>query len=109
MLDERDISRIARAVASALEPTLAQTTRSEDEGLVDASTAARLLGVSTGWVYAHADELGAVKLGSGPKPRLRFDLSVIYRTETPESLRAGVIDRRPRVEGVDLLPVGGAS
>jgi hypothetical protein len=28
--------------------------------------------VTRAWVYAHAEELGAIRLGSGPKPRLRF-------------------------------------
>ena len=41
--------------------------------LVDATEFARLLGVSRDFVYAHADEYGAVRLGSGSRPRLRFD------------------------------------
>jgi hypothetical protein len=56
--------------------------------LVDAATLARELGVERDWVYAHADELGAVRLG-GPKGRLRFD-----RREVDERLRA--IDRPTR-------------
>jgi hypothetical protein len=41
--------------------------------LVDAAELASLLGVSRSTVYEHADELGAVRLGEGAKPRLRFD------------------------------------
>ena len=41
--------------------------------LIDAAAVARSFGVSRDWVYAHTDELGAVRLGSGPKARLRFD------------------------------------
>lgn len=41
--------------------------------LVDAATLAVELGVSRDWVYEHAHELGALRLGSGPKARLRFD------------------------------------
>lgn len=41
--------------------------------LVDAVTLADLLGVERAWVYDHAAELGALTLGTGPKPRLRFD------------------------------------
>ena len=37
-----------------------------------AQEVAQLLGVSREWVYAHADELGAMRIGSGPRPRLRF-------------------------------------
>lgn len=41
--------------------------------LVDAATLADMLGVDRSYVYAHADELGAIRLGEGSKPRLRFD------------------------------------
>jgi len=40
--------------------------------LVDAATLARELGVEREWIYAHAEQLGAVRLG-GPHGRLRFD------------------------------------
>lgn len=43
-------------------------------GLVSAADLARRLGVSRGFVYEHARDLGAVRLGSGPKARLRFDV-----------------------------------
>jgi hypothetical protein len=42
--------------------------------LVDAGTLAAEFGVTRSWVYEHRDELGAVRIGAGPKPRLRFDL-----------------------------------
>lgn len=42
------------------------------EPLVDATEIARLTGRSRSWVYDHAGELGAVRLGSGPRPRLGF-------------------------------------
>jgi hypothetical protein len=32
------------------------------------------LNVSRAFVYEHAGELGAIPLGTGPRPRLRFDL-----------------------------------
>jgi hypothetical protein len=43
--------------------------------LVDAATLAVELGVERSWVYAHRCELGGMQLGTGPKPRLRFDLA----------------------------------
>jgi|GEM_PF-6166708 hypothetical protein len=45
-----------------------------DRRLVSAATLAGELGVDRSWVYAHRDELGVVRLGSGSKPRLRFDV-----------------------------------
>jgi hypothetical protein len=54
---------------SSVEPL----SKKEPARLVDAGTLAALLGVSRRYVYEHADELGAVRLGGGAKPRLRFD------------------------------------
>lgn len=44
-----------------------------DVELVGAKQIARMLGVNESWVYAHASELGAIRLGTGPKSRVRFD------------------------------------
>lgn len=65
-LDQEDVEAIARRVAELLGPT--------EAGLTDARGIADQLGVTRGWVYANADRLGAVRLGRGPKARLRFDL-----------------------------------
>jgi hypothetical protein len=45
-----------------------------DRRLVDAATLATELGVTRSWIYEHRDELGVVRLGTGTKPRLRFDV-----------------------------------
>ncbi len=45
--------------------------------LVDAGELARRLKVERSWVYEHAVELGAIRLGGGPRPRLRFDVEAI--------------------------------
>ena len=39
---------------------------------LDAQEVAERLGVSREWVYEHADELGARRIGNGRRPRLRF-------------------------------------
>jgi hypothetical protein len=39
---------------------------------LNAAEVAELLRVTREWVYQHADELGAVRLGGGRRPRLRF-------------------------------------
>jgi hypothetical protein len=41
--------------------------------MLDAAGLARVLGVDREWVYSHADRLGAIRLGDGPRPRLRFE------------------------------------
>jgi hypothetical protein len=41
--------------------------------LLTVDQVAERLAVSPDWVYRHADDLGAIKLGGGLKPRIRFD------------------------------------
>ena len=43
-------------------------------GLVDAQALADELGTSREWVYRNAERLGAIRLGSGARGRLRFDV-----------------------------------
>jgi hypothetical protein len=47
--------------------------------LLTADELAIVLGVDRGYVYEHAVELGAWRLGSGPRARLRFDLEEVCR------------------------------
>lgn len=44
---------------------------------VDAATLAAYLKVERDWVYTHAHQLGAIRLGDGPRSRLRFDREVV--------------------------------
>jgi hypothetical protein len=96
--------------------------RARESGcLVDAATVAAFLGVDRGWVYEHAGELGACRLGSGPRARLRFSLAEIDSrlTGCSQGRRSGVgvstvvkpIRRRRREAGlgttVALLPIKG--
>jgi hypothetical protein len=61
------INAIASRVVEMLE------SRPAPSVLIDAAEVARRLGVTRGWVYEHASELGALRLGDGECPRLRFD------------------------------------
>jgi hypothetical protein len=73
-LDHEDIELIAvRVVGLLREEMPASAAR-----MADAATVARELGVDRDWVYAHARELGGVRLG-GARGRLRFDLAKIRR------------------------------
>lgn len=81
-------------------------------GLIDAAEVARRLGVSRDYVYRHADELGAIRLGTGLRPRVRFDPATV-REQLAQSVQVREpqrTNRRPvRRAGseVDLLPVKG--
>lgn len=91
------------------------------EPLLNASEVARQLSRSREWVYRNADELGAVRLGSGKRPRLGFDRASVaeylvacssgMRTERPEKPSAKRNTRRGTAgangQGADLLPIRG--
>jgi hypothetical protein len=87
--------------------------------LVDANAIARRFGVSADWVYDHAHTIGVVRLGDGPKARLRFDPEKVAAalgasdepTQTPGPATAPGRRRRRRKAttsgGASLLPYKG--
>jgi hypothetical protein len=91
------------------------------EPLVDVSTLAMYLGVSAGYVYEHADRLGARRLGSGPKARLRFSIAEVdlRLTACPlgresQDAAGGMVEPKRRAHRggfmgstVELLPIRG--
>jgi hypothetical protein len=64
--------RVAELVGSAAAPPRRAGTTEEARMLTAAQVADRW-SVDRAWVYDHADQLGARRLGSGKRPRLRFD------------------------------------
>ena len=74
-LDEEDIEAVAQRVAQLLHER-------RPPQFVDAAHLARVLGVERDWVYTHAGQLGAVRLG-GSGGRLRFDLHHATRALQP--------------------------
>lgn len=129
------IQAIAHAVAEAATPAIAidvaahvadllrdATTPTPTRRTVDAATLATHLGVTRGFVYEHADQLGVVRIGNGPRPRLRFDLDQALEAWNACSSRKGSEGqnppsrrrsrRAPRYRtgtGVELLPIRGDS
>lgn len=106
-LDREDIELIAARVAELLGGEMPEPAAR----LVDAATVARELGIDRDWVYAHAHQLGAARLG-GERGRLRFDLAKIRRElACPSQPRRPTAPRRARRHrpqrrrcNVDLLP-----
>jgi hypothetical protein len=49
----------------------------EGPRLLTVAAVSQEFGVSTDWLYANARALGAIRLGSGPRARLRFDRATI--------------------------------
>ncbi|UJA21630.1 hypothetical protein HJD18_16330 [Thermoleophilia bacterium SCSIO 60948] len=105
-LDAEDIEPIARRVVELLADTESHGIR-----LVDAAELARRLSVERDWVYAHARELGAIRLG-GRQGRLRFDLVEVRRRLTVNAPESHEPDRRAArggtrsvtADAVELLP-----
>lgn len=111
-LDPQTVEVLALKVVEILEARGLQKRQ-----LVSAAELAQMFGIERSWVYAHAIELGAVKLGEGKKPRLRFDPEVAARVlrrvgEVPVAdppTRSGERADRPggRRERGELLPIRG--
>jgi hypothetical protein len=91
VLTDGDVEAIAEATAARLAEIVSASPGTF--ALVDARQLARDLGVSLDYVYAHASELGAMRLGSGPKARIRFDLD---RARQALEARAGRSNGRRR-------------
>jgi hypothetical protein len=90
------LSAVFLPLPALLEPGLVEALAARaptDTGapeLVDAATVARAIGVDRSWIYAHAEELGAITLGDSARPRIRFDLkrareALAQRAKQPES------------------------
>ena len=71
-LDPATVEAIAHEVADLL-----RRDGSGERALLTAGQVAARFGVDRSWVYAHAHELGVVRLGFGRRPRLRFDPAVV--------------------------------
>jgi hypothetical protein len=108
-LHPADLEALAAIVADRLIEALGPQPA---PALLTASHVAERLGVTPEYVRVRADELGAVRFGSGPKARLRFDPDKVARAMgvLPQ---AGARDRsarkrRHREPGdVELLQIRG--
>ena len=108
-MTDPEIEILAQRVAAVLENREAI----ESPRFVTASELARILRVSRDFVYSHADRLGVIRLGTGPKARLRFllDESLIDRLAALQPVRQDPLAVMPRmrapVPAERLLPVSG--
>src|SRR5215218_11380616 len=97
------VEAIAQRVAELLRAELHLLPR-----LLTPNEVAERFAVSRTWVYEHATELGAVRLGDGPKARLRFDpdrvRQVLSRQPEPAPARPAKTARGRMRRG--LLPIG---
>ena len=102
VLDHSSIEAIAHEVAQLI----GRDDRPGAVGLLTARQVAARFNVERSWVSAHADELGVVRLGQGPRPRLRFDPAVVAQHLLTRPARAVATSPASQFPGgVPLLPI----
>lgn len=69
--------RVAELLAGQLQAPVPASER--PARLLSAAEVSQWWGVRRGWVYQHADQLGAIRIGDGQRPRLRFDPDKVSR------------------------------
>jgi hypothetical protein len=110
-LGAETIALLAEELASRL-----QSRRLAQPRWVTAGIVAVHLSVDPGWVYEHAEQLGARRLGDGPKARLRFRLDLVDEALCPADRRSDAAElarqaaSRPRSRRrlgttIELLPI----
>jgi hypothetical protein len=113
-LDQDTIALLAEELADRLEARRAEARR-----WVGVEAVAAHLDVDASYVYEHAEELAAHRLGTGPKARLRFRLDLVdealclrsRRSREPEPAPLSGRARRQRAAkgtSAPLLPIRGA-
>lgn len=114
-----DLAALADLVAERVLAGLAEERGpDEDERLLTAAEVARRFRVSPEWVRENAGRLGVLRLGDGPRPRLRFDPERVAEELSARPVRGrsdapngppGRVSRRRRArgsgKGTGLLPV----
>ncbi len=121
-LDVASIEAIARRTAELLRDELlaelgalvADHRGDHDGKLIDVKEVARRFDVGVDYVYANAGRLGAIRLGGGPRARLRFDPAMVDKAlradaaappeptpPRPRSPRRPAAKRQPS----ELLPI----
>ena len=63
--------------AGAAGRTVPELAAASEDGLWSAGRVAAHYDVAVRFIYEHADQLGCVRIGSGRRPRLRFDPDVV--------------------------------
>ena len=101
--------RIVEAITRRVSQLLRQDSGPSETQLVSAAEVARRFGVSRHWVYENAARLGALRLGDGAHPRLRFDVRQVEQRLRSESHEGTIAPGKSRaaswVAPTDLIPI----
>lgn len=110
-LDPMQVAEIADLLTDAIVERVVDALRAEvgipqghaSMSWLDAKAVAELLGVERGWVYEHADELGASRIGSGSRPRLRFPPDLLDRQSKAPARREA--NTKSAIKPKGLIPI----
>jgi hypothetical protein len=111
-IDQELVEAVAQRTAELVLEQLDERNMTRIHRLVTAAELAPVLGISRDAVYANAERLGAVRIGDGPRSRLRFDVDRAiaaqqHTGDKPEPARPAR-QHRPRANGsAELLPIRG--
>jgi hypothetical protein len=89
-LDAASIEAVAQRVVELLDE------RKRESTLIDAAEVARRYGIARSTVYEKAGDLGAVRLGKGPRARLRFDPETVAERLGVEANGRALDEEAPR-------------
>lgn len=101
------MTEFAEVIAERVVEMLEQRDRRRVGAFATAADVAERLQVRKSWVYANQHRLGVIRLGDGPKARLRFDLEEATRTIQEDSSKDPVASRGRLHPGrTSALPAG---
>ncbi len=109
-----EVHNLAAELLPAIEELLSE--RRQPPPIVTADDLAKYLKVSREVIYANADQLGAIRIGDGPRPRLRFRLDgdQVRAWQAGKPMPSRSDESRPRrrrpskrIAADNLLPVRG--
>jgi hypothetical protein len=100
-LTPQAVEQVASRVAQLLHRQQQHQEQREMIGMLTVSQLAQHLSLNRAWVYEHAEELGAIRVGHGPKARIRFDL---HTAKT--ALQRAHVHVAPGTEPVKVAPAG---
>lgn len=109
-LRDGDVEAVALRVVEMIEERRLEPSAS----MLTAGEVAARYGVSKNYIYEHAIRLGAIRLGDGPRARMRFSADAVAEAlacETPTPRVAPRSPRRrptrPQAGDAPLLPIKG--
>lgn len=111
--DDQEVRAIAEAVADVLAERglVVYAGPGAAARVLNVREVAQLLGRSGAWVYGHASELGAIRMGTGPRARIGFDLVRIEQWKRENEIGPPAARKPPRrrvrrntSSGANLIP-----